>query len=100
MPSCIIILDKSLDFYDLYSHSFQIGKIFHLRIGWLDYWGHPHNMVDTNASAKALDAILATGANINIYMVHGGTSFGFDNGANLIPTLAVKPKFCIKILDA
>ena len=48
-------------------------------------------MVDTNASAKALDAILATGANINIYMVHGGTSFGFDNGANLIPTLAVKP---------
>ena len=53
-------------------------------------------MVDTNASAKALDAILATGANINIYMVHGGTSFGFDNGANLIPTLAVKPKILYK----
>ena len=59
--------------------------------GWLDYWGQPHNVVDSNSSAKALDAILATGANINIYMVHGGTSFGFNNGANLIPSLAVEP---------
>ena len=76
------------------------GKIVHLCIGWLDYWGQPHNVVDTNASAKALDAILATGANINIYMVHGGTSFGFDNGANLIPALAVWPTILYKkVLD-
>ena len=46
-------------------------------------------------SAKALDAILATGANINIYMLHGGTSFGFDNGANLIPGLAVWPCYFV-----
>jgi beta-galactosidase len=25
---------------------------------------------------------LSTGANVNIYMIHGGTSFGFENGAN------------------
>ena len=50
--------------------------------GWLDYWGQPHNTVDANKSAIVLDRILATGANVNVYMAHGGTSFGFGNGAN------------------
>lgn len=58
--------------------------------GWLDYWGQPHNTVDGNWSAQSLDAILAVGANVNIYMVHGGTSFGFDNGANT-PPFQVEP---------
>ena len=53
--------------------------------GWLDYWGHPHNTVDVNQSANTLDRILATGANVNVYMAHGGTSFGFGNGANTGP---------------
>lgn len=30
-----------------------------------------------------MDQILAMGANINLYMVHGGTSFGFYSGASL-----------------
>ena len=50
--------------------------------GWLDYWGQPHHTVDANQSAITLDKILAMGANVNVYMVHGGTSFGFGNGAN------------------
>lgn len=58
--------------------------------GWLDYWGQPHNTVDGNWSAQSLDAILAAGANVNIYMAHGGTSFGFDNGANT-PPFQVEP---------
>ena len=41
--------------------------------GWLDYWGHPHNTVDVNQSANTLDKLLEIGANVNVYMVHGGT---------------------------
>jgi beta-galactosidase len=60
--------------------------------GWLDYWAHPHNVVGVNQSAVSLDQILATGANVNIYMAHGGTSFGFGNGANT-PPLQVRDPF-------
>ena len=33
-------------------------------------------------AAAELDAILAAGACVNLYMFHGGTNFGFTNGAN------------------
>jgi beta-galactosidase len=38
--------------------------------------------VDSDVFAKALDKVLALGANINMYMAIGGTSFGFEAGAN------------------
>lgn len=33
--------------------------------------------------STALDNMLEMGANVNIYMYHGGTSFGYMAGANL-----------------
>ncbi|XP_034448858.1 beta-galactosidase [Hippoglossus hippoglossus] len=50
--------------------------------GWLDHWGSPHSVVSTAQVAKYLNKILATGANVNMYMFIGGTNFGFWNGAN------------------
>ncbi|GAA6214800.1 beta-galactosidase isoform X2 [Lates japonicus] len=50
--------------------------------GWLDHWGSPHSVVSSAAVAKALNKILATGANVNLYMFIGGTNFGYWNGAN------------------
>lgn len=35
--------------------------------------------------ADSLDAMLSLGANVNMYLAHGGTSFGFTAGANLVP---------------
>lgn len=58
--------------------------------GWLDYWSQPHHTVPANQSAVDLDEILATGASVNIYMAHGGTSFGFEAGANT-PPFSVEP---------
>ena len=52
--------------------------------GWLDYWGEKHSKADANQTAKALDTILATGANVNIYMFHGGTSFAFGKQTSAI----------------
>ncbi len=39
--------------------------------------------MSVNTSAAGLDAILALGASVNVYMAHGGTNFGFEAGANV-----------------
>lgn len=50
--------------------------------GWFDYWGSFHRTSSTAASVASLDALLAAGASVNVYMFHGGTNFGLTNGAN------------------
>lgn len=50
--------------------------------GWFDHWGGIHHRTPVAAQAADLDALLATGASVNIYMVHGGTNFGTTSGAN------------------
>jgi beta-galactosidase len=51
-------------------------------IGWFDHWGEEHHVRDGADAAADLDLLLAAGASVNIYMFHGGTNFGFTNGAN------------------
>ena len=53
--------------------------------GWLDHWGKPHSKTPTEKVTKVLDKMLSLGASVNIYMMHGGTSFGFKAGANDAP---------------
>ncbi|HLV86585.1 MAG TPA: glycoside hydrolase family 35 protein [Candidatus Sulfotelmatobacter sp.] len=50
--------------------------------GWFDHWGAKHETTDAEQQAKEIDWILSQGYSINLYMVHGGTSFGFMSGAN------------------
>ncbi|WP_137844764.1 beta-galactosidase family protein [Microbacterium sp. 2FI] len=50
--------------------------------GWFDWWGGFHHTTDPHVAAEELDALLAAGASVNIYMFHGGTNFGLTNGAN------------------
>ncbi|GAA4487696.1 beta-galactosidase family protein [Microbacterium panaciterrae] len=50
--------------------------------GWFDHWGEKHHTTTFADSAADLDRLLAAGASVNIYMVHGGTNFGLTNGAN------------------
>ncbi|WP_370967490.1 beta-galactosidase family protein [Amycolatopsis sp. cg9] len=50
--------------------------------GWFDNWGAHHHTTPAADSAAELDALLAAGASVNLYMFHGGTNFGFTNGAN------------------
>ncbi|MFJ8011449.1 beta-galactosidase family protein [Streptomyces sp. NPDC096339] len=51
-------------------------------IGWFDRWGAAHTTRDAADAAADLDRLLTAGACVNIYMLHGGTNFGFTNGAN------------------
>ncbi|MGW1977853.1 glycoside hydrolase family 35 protein [Streptomyces sp. NPDC001889] len=50
--------------------------------GWFDHWGEQHGVRDARDAAGALREILECGASVNIYMAHGGTSFGGWAGAN------------------
>jgi beta-galactosidase len=50
--------------------------------GWYDAWGGGHARTDAEQQAKELDWMLGQGYSVNLYMFHGGTSFGFMNGAN------------------
>lgn len=50
--------------------------------GWFDSWGLHHHTTDTNQSAQDLDDLLGSGASVNLYMLHGGTNYGLNNGAN------------------
>lgn len=50
--------------------------------GWFDHWGEHHHTTDSAQQAAEIDWILSQGYSINLYMFHGGTSFGFMGGAN------------------
>jgi len=50
--------------------------------GWFDHWGAHHHTTSAAESAAELDALLAAGASVNLYMFHGGTNFGLTSGAN------------------
>ncbi len=50
--------------------------------GWFDHWGEKHHTTNAQQQADELAWILQQGYSISIYMFHGGTSFGWMNGAN------------------
>lgn len=50
--------------------------------GWFDHWGEQHHTRDAEDAARELEGMLELGFSVNIYMFHGGTNFGFYNGAN------------------
>lgn len=50
--------------------------------GWFDHWGSPHGGLAVGEYQGYLGEILKANASLNFYMFHGGTNFGFMNGAN------------------
>ena len=51
-------------------------------VGWFDSWGDKHETVPARNAAEGLDWMLSRGISVSIYMFHGGSTFGFMNGAN------------------
>jgi beta-galactosidase len=50
--------------------------------GWFDHWGGKHAATDTTEQVRDLKWMLAQGYSVNLYMLHGGSTRGFMNGAN------------------
>ncbi|XP_065866743.1 beta-galactosidase 17 isoform X2 [Euphorbia lathyris] len=50
--------------------------------GWLTHWGEKIAHTDADFTASSLEKILSRNGSAVLYMAHGGTNFGFYNGAN------------------
>lgn len=50
--------------------------------GWFDHWYEGHHTSGIEDEVKDLDWMLSRGISFNLYMVHGGTTWGWMNGAN------------------
>ena len=54
-------------------------------MGWFDWYGHPRNGKESEDGEKNLEDIewmLKEDVSFSLYMLHGGTNFGFSSGAN------------------
>ncbi len=70
-------------FAELSKHRSQ-GPFFNSEFwaGWFDQWGGQHATTNISVETQNLDWILSRGYSVSIYMFHGGTSFGWMNGAD------------------
>lgn len=50
--------------------------------GWFDHWGEAPSRLDDAQQVRDFEWMLSQNVSVNIYMLHGGTNFGFWNGAN------------------
>jgi beta-galactosidase len=50
--------------------------------GWFDHWGEKHQVTDAAKQEAEIRSMLEQGDSISLYVVHGGTTFGWMNGAN------------------
>jgi beta-galactosidase len=51
--------------------------------GWFDQWGQRHAHTNGDRQAREIGWMLDQGGSFSLYMFHGGTTFGFMNGANM-----------------
>lgn len=50
--------------------------------GWLTHWGDPIMQGKDVDISKAIEGLMTAGQSFNIYVIHGGSNFGFTAGAN------------------
>lgn len=65
--------------------------------GWLTHWKEAWQRPDTAHILKELSYLLAHQRSFNLYVVHGGTNFGFTAGANAFSPVEYQP--CITSYD-
>ncbi|KAA0186529.1 Beta-galactosidase [Fasciolopsis buskii] len=66
---------------------FQVNSEFY--VGWFDPWGEKHAHTDAVWSTNSLIRLMKFSArvNVNMYMFHGGTNFGYTAGTpEYVPT--------------
>ncbi|XP_061817806.2 beta-galactosidase-1-like protein 2 isoform X5 [Nerophis lumbriciformis] len=56
------------------------------RTGWYDVWGNLHHVLPPEDMVSTVREILRRGMSVNLYMFHGGSSFGFMSGGLAEPS--------------
>ncbi len=59
--------------------------------GWLTHWFEKWQRPDTNSLKKEMEFLLKNKKSFNLYVIHGGTNFGFTAGANAFSPTQYQP---------
>jgi beta-galactosidase len=59
--------------------------------GWLTHWGEKWARPDTGNLKKEIEYLLKNKKSFNLYVIHGGTNFGFTAGANAFQPTQYQP---------
>jgi beta-galactosidase len=59
--------------------------------GWLTHWKEKWQRPDTSGILRELRYLLSHHRSFNLYVVHGGTNFGFTAGANAFSPIQFQP---------
>jgi beta-galactosidase len=51
-------------------------------VGWFDHWGAKHHTKALAPFITQIEWMLDNSVSFNVYMLHGGSNFGFTSGAN------------------
>ena len=68
--------------------------------GWLTHWSEKWQRPDTNDLKKEIEYLLKNKKSFNLYVVHGGTNFGFTAGANAFGETQYQPDITSYDYDA
>ena len=68
--------------------------------GWLTHWGEKWARPDTNSLKKEIEFLLKNKKSFNLYVVHGGTNFGYTAGANAFSPTQFQPDITSYDYDA
>lgn len=68
--------------------------------GWLSHWAEPFPQVSASSIARQTENYLQNDVSFNLYMVHGGTNFGFTSGANYDSKHDIQPDLTSYDYDA
>ncbi len=86
LPGCAVGLDPcgNMDDYNLARKMNPGVPVFGSEIypGWLTHWGEEWQRPDTNDLMEQVRFLLYNKISFSLYVLHGGTNFGFYAGAN------------------
>ena len=68
--------------------------------GWLTHWGEKWARPDTNDLKNEIEFLLKNKKSFNLYVLHGGTNFGFTAGANAFSPTQYQPDLTSYDYDA
>ncbi|GAE84694.1 beta-galactosidase [Bacteroides reticulotermitis JCM 10512] len=68
--------------------------------GWLSHWAEDFPQISASSIARQTEKYLQNDVSFNVYMVHGGTNFGFSSGANYDKKRDIQPDLTSYDYDA
>lgn len=104
LPNVAIGLDPGVsdaDFLEAYKENPDVPSFgSEIYPGWLTHWKEAWQHPDTIELKKDISYLLSHGKSFNLYVIHGGTNFGFTAGANAFSATQFQPDITSYDYDA